>query len=1105
MQQNENEIINQPNTPKRKKGLVFYLKLTAIVGLCFALLATVMLAVVFHKLTTDNNLEKILNAQISKATQMDIAFESVSISFPTIKILNTKVATETQELKLQATIEEITVRPDLMAALRGKFVMAHVGLDGADSYLKLKKLAEKKSVTSGSTAAPSTKTGTTPAKSAVPSAKPVTTSSSATKQPETKAQQAKEAPKQSASQRPEPKQEVKQEAKQKAKSLPSASSEQAVPNYLENFELPFQSILVKNVVLKLDDENQGQEFHITLKNAQVSTSMLSASIPVYASLEVKDLINLEVTGAALWPTQVTATIDASVADFKRLLTFVPDEFREQVAAFKSAKTNLKIKYDLATKALELENGQITVEPGVKVGAKAKFASLSPLLGQANVQVSPINIPFVAELAKAYIPQEYGLKVTKGTVGANAELVFEKNNDIKISATANPEKIEVSADLLPEPLKIAKAPITYKNNVVVLAKGELEIGKQALSISELTYDLNTTKFKASANMTSNVEALWHGLAFPIIKKMDNKELAKLGLDTLKTAGSIELGLKATGTAEKPVVDGTAQLKNLMVAHGMLDWPLEGINGPIAFSLDQVSFKDLKASFGKTKLGATGQVGLGDEVSFDAAVEADANLEELYQMVKPMLGEAGAEVVLKGATALQVKLGGSASKPTVHGSFVAKDVYFEHPSAIRPVERINGPVEFDLEKIVFKGLSAYWGKSKASVSGAVSDFEQLLTDMSFVVEPLDITDAAGFFLKGSGYELEGVGKGKGKIAGPLSDIRVTCEVETTQGIVKAELIENSDVFRFPYKALKADCEFYKDVLQVKTASLGVFDGNISTSGSVNIGVEPIVFDFDTKINSLKVEGFLKENVDKKLHDTLVGGINGQFKVKGDVTGLSSLMGNANIAMPLGSYNSPPLLKKVAEKLNSPKLASGQINNYYGTTRIEKGRMISDDSVLEIPGGRMSFVGSVGLDTTIDGTGKLTLNKDLFKDDKTMLSLFGSKDSLDLPVTVKGTLTSPDVGVPVDDMLKKAKDKVKEAVRDTLKDLGKDLKQKLLSPGKGTDAGTTAKPAADTSLNAAESKEKAVSKAEEEKAKLQETLKKEASKVEDKLKKGLNKLFK
>jgi hypothetical protein len=1113
MQSNENQNNTQPQAPKTKKGLVFYLKLLAIIGLSGALLVSIMLAVVFHKLTTDNNLEKILNAEISKATQMDIAFESFSISFPTIKILNTKIATETQELKLQATIKEITVRPDLIAALKGRFVMAHIGLEGADSYLKLKKQAEK-AAPAPKTAAPTAKTSANTVKPVEPSAKPAggssattssTTSSTTTsatssgtattKQPEPQAQQAKQEPNK------EPKQESKKE--------PKAPATQAATNALETLELPFQSILLKNIALNLDDEIQAQQYQITLKTAQISGSMLSASIPVYASLEVKDLINLEVTGTVLWPSQVTAALDASVVDFKKLLVYVPEEYREQAAAFKSAKTTLKIKYDLKTNGLELEDGQATLEPGIKASVTAKLNSLAPLLGQAKVQVSPISIPFVMELAKAYIPQEYGLKVTKGTVGANAELIFEKNDEIKISATANPEKIELTADLLPESLTIARAPVAFKNNVITLTKGELELAKQALSVPEFSYDLNTNQFKASANMSSNVEALWHGLLFPIIKKMDNKELANLGLDTLKTAGGLEVGIKASGTVEKPMVEGRAQLKSLTVAHGALERPVEGISGPVTFSMKEVGFKGLSASFGKTKLGANGSVALGDEVTFDAAVEADANLEELYQMVKPMLGEAGAEVVLKGSTALQVKLAGSASKPVVNGNFVAKDVYFAHPSVIRPVERVNGPVEFDLEKIVFNGLSAYWGSSKATISGTVSDFEQLLTDMSFVVEPLNITDAAGFFLKGSGYEVEGVGKGKGKVAGPLSDIRVTCEAEAPLGIVKAELIENSDVFRFPYKALKADCVFYKNVLRVNAASLEIFDGNITAVGSADIGVEPIAFDFDTKLNLLKAEAFLKENVDKKYHDTLVGGINGQLKLKGDVTGLSSLMGSANLAMPSGAYNSPPLLKKVAEKLNAPKFASGSIKNYFGTTRIEKGRMISDDSALEVQGGKMSFTGSVGLDTTIAGTGKLTLNKELFKDDQTMLTLFTGKDSLDLPVTIKGTLVSPDVGIPMDDMLKKAKEKVKAAVTDSIKelgkDLGKDLKEMLLNTGKGTESGATAKPAVDTSQKTGATEEKALSKAEEEKAKLQESLKKEASKVEDKLKKGLNKLFK
>ena len=56
----------------------------------------------------------------------------------------------------------------------------------------------------------------------------------------------------------------------------------------------------------------------------------------------------------------------------------------------------------------------------------------------------------------------------------------------------------------------------------------------------------------------------------------------------------------------------------------------------------------------------------------------------------------------------------------------------------------------------------------------------------------------------------------------------------------------------------------------------------------------------------------NADKKYENTIVGGINGSAKITGDTTGLNSINGSATLAMPYGTYDSPDLIKKIAEKL-------------------------------------------------------------------------------------------------------------------------------------------------------------------------------------------------
>ncbi len=1213
MGNNLNNSDNLVKNTKKKKGFKFYLKLGAIFVLSVMLLFAVIFAVVFHKLSQDNNLEKILNAEISKATNMKIAFEKVEFSFPTIKILNTKIATDTKDLRLEADVKEVAVRPDFMAALKGKLLISYIGLDKADVDLKLKKAAN-------SQLSSSIQKDNKSAIQVVPIApKPIEKLPADTKvnekqqNPQQNLRQSKQQSQRGNIQKKPAEVEtaevkvVKEVKEAPAETPRNDASKKKVD--LKNIEMPFRRVLVKNIQINLEDENQGETFEIQLKEARLSSSMLSSSLPINLDLEIKNLLKLQLTGMISWPREVSTNIKLAVANVKPFEGHVPEEYRQYLSQLNGLKANTKLRYDMQHEKLGIEDFQLNSNLGVQVGLKGNLDSFQPLLGHLKAQVKPLDLPVIMEVFKDLIPQEYGLSVKKGTLGATAEIAFKTNDKVEVSVEANPEKIEVATNLLPETVTLVKAPVTFKDNLVKVTKAEVQVAKQSIEMAEFTYNLDTNKLKASANAATNLEVLWQRLAFPIIKKMEKQELEDLRLDALKVAGGVnvsvevlgsledpevkgslalnkvvvehptllgnsaqidgplaftmdkvssgglkvrlrksnlslkgafgiggkqefkgevlgdadftellalarpvaeealegvelaggaELKLSISGTLEEPVFDGAAQLKSVKFSHKLLDKPIDKVSGAIGFKMNEVSCKDLKASFGKTSVVSSAKVGLGKTVIFDATLDADANLEEIYETIKPFVGEAGAEVVLRGNSGLKVKVGGTADKPWVNGSFIAKDVYFEHPSVIRPVEKINGPVEFDLEKIQLKDLTAYWGKSKASVKGVVKDFEKLLTDIKFAVEPLDITDAAGFFLADSGYVVEGLGKGEGSVSGPLSDIKVLCKATAPVGIVKAELIENADVFKFPYKNLVADCEFYKNILNVKTASLNLFEGKVQAEGKVDIGVEPIAFDFKTNLDMLKTEEFLKVNVDKKFHDSLAGGIKGNFNVKGDVTGLSSLMGNADLAMPSGSYSSPPVLQKVAEKLKSPKFASGKINNYYGTTRIEKGRMISDNSVLEIPGGRMSFSGSVGLDTTLDGDGKLTLNKELFSDNQSMQVLFADKNTVDLPVILRGTLVSPDVNVPLDDMLKKAKDKLKSAVGGTLKEIGKDLKDSLLNRSKSS--GPDAKQAVGTDGG----EEKSQKTVEDEKAKIKENLKKEASKAEEKLKKGLKKLF-
>jgi hypothetical protein len=332
----------------------------------------------------------------------------------------------------------------------------------------------------------------------------------------------------------------------------------------------------------------------------------------------------------------------------------------------------------------------------------------------------------------------------------------------------------------------------------------------------------------------------------------------------------------------------------------------------------------------------------------------------------------------------------------------------------------------------GIQANWGTSQATVNGELKDWGKLLCNFKFSVKPLDATDAAGFFLKDTGYVLDGKGSGNGTITGPLEKIKVAGAAVLPAGVVSAPVSEKGDVFKFPFQNLNASFVYHEAIFSVTSAELGIFRGKIKGNGKVFLASEPIRFEFASNIDNLMSEDFLKQNT--KYPGMLTGAINGGCNGKGDTLGLASLNGDAKLGMPKGTYNSPPFLKQIAKQLNVPQLASGTIDNVSGDYKIANGRISSNNVLAKAGEDRVTFVGSVGLDTTLDGEARFQLNRKTALKSNVLRELIGNEPSVEIPVTIKGTFMSPSVGIPLERMLKEAAERrAKSAVK---KEAGKVL---------------------------------------------------------------------
>ena len=355
-------------------------------------------------------------------------------------------------------------------------------------------------------------------------------------------------------------------------------------------------------------------------------------------------------------------------------------------------------------------------------------------------------------------------------------------------------------------------------------------------------------------------------------------------------------------------------------------------------------------------------------------------------------------------------------------------------LRPIENIHGPIQFNNAGLNTSGLKADWGKSQATVTGTMKNWAKFITDFKFVVTPLDVTDVAGFFLKDTGYKVEGSGTGNGSITGAVAEIKVDGVASVPAGLFAAPVSEKGDLFKFPFKALQARAVYHAGVLTVSSATMELFSGKVNASGKVFVDKDPIAFEFDTKINQLMTEQFLAENT--KYKDILRGGLDGTFAAKGNTTGLVSLNGNASLAMQKGHYNSPPFVRQIADQLNAPQLASGPIDNAAGEYLINGGRINAKNMMGKSKDGKVTFLGSVGLDATLDGEAQIQLTRAACQQSNVLKQLVGNSEYLDIPVTLKGSFMSPSVGLPLDRMLKDVAEKrAKETVqKEAEKALGK-----------------------------------------------------------------------
>lgn len=524
------------------------------------------------------------------------------------------------------------------------------------------------------------------------------------------------------------------------------------------------------------------------------------------------------------------------------------------------------------------------------------------------------------------------------------------------------------------------------------------------------------FDLKANAVADLAALKEAL--PIENALFKKQA--------KLSGTAVVDATIGGSLKKPQPAGTLELKNVDFTIAARGVHVAGVSGAASIDPRRISIDRLGANVFGGKLAISGS--LADylekpRVSASGTLH-NADLGEIRSLIASNVPDFPSDLGFNGRADLDIVIKGAADQPEFSGNAVLAGAGLTHPAILRPIRGIVGPIKFDQRGLTTEGLQMGWGSSTVRLVGRMESWSGFKMAFQYDVQPLDLTDIGEFFLAGTGYRAHGSGTGAGKISGPIAKIVVDGAAKLPSGVFEAPVSKGGSPFKFPFTDLTAPFRFTDGILAINGARAKLFSGEMTASGKVFVRETPIRFGFDTRVKSLQTQEFLSTNTSMK--NVLQGGLDMNFVATGTTVGLNSLDGNSSMTMASGSYKAPPVAAQIFNALDSSQLSSGIIKSLQGRFIFKNGRMNSDDLVFKSPHGQLSYKGSVGLDTTLDGTANLVLPREICQGSKVLRDLVGNQPTLEIPVSVRGSLLSPGIDLRLDKLLKKAaENKAKDAL--------------------------------------------------------------------------------
>ncbi len=829
-----------------------------------------------------------------------------------------------------------------------------------------------------------------------------------------------------------------------------------LPVTVKEYQLDYSTLRLKGVVIGDQSKTEKPFAQIHELSATLNfMSLLSGSLVLedvaMASLAVRLPHELLTSmGKSRAPASGTVKFDPATFPIKKIrgnsieVRFVGDRQKKTLVArlpiFEISKAE-----DQRSIAVQLSGALGTTAGSTGAGnaecsvrASVTIAGFSPFIGSATVDAGPSPVTEVLSLAELLMP---GTIAGIDCRGGAAEAAFNYSKPGQKAAAVQARLVLRSVDLKTsnarQSVKGLQGELKLKGTVQNgVAEGTLEgvrLRGMVGAIGELGVDALRARFEnlgTSAGVIQLEEttvaafgtALRVSGAFKPSGSPQMRLLAKGSFDLteaqkrladsgdpvakrLVMSGKTEIMADISGSMSAPEVRGGFQLVNGTIAVPDRKVRLENAN--IAVSVDQagVTVKNCTAQIADGQLSLSGTVmNLKNPTMALSATLKRIDTGALLEILTAFAPSVPRDVKLTGIADLEASVKGTVQQPAVSGTLTLTNAGLDMPVMKRACTGVSGTLQFVQNGIQVRDFQGRWGTSDFRISGEVRDLATFNTDLQFVVKPLDVTDIAAFFLKGSGYKLTGAGEASGKMSGTPALLAVSGTTRIAAGELSLPLTTgNNNVYSVPFQNLESGFRYAAGKLAFSDAQAQVFGGRLKGNVLIDPRAKPIRFELQANGEALRVESFLAQNTSQKT--AVAGPVNGTFAATGDTAGLTTWNGSGSLSLRNGTYKAPPVVTPILSALNLKQFESGDLSSGDGTFILQSGIMTTNDLTFVSTIGTAFYRGDVGLDTSLRGDLNLVFSQAAVNQSQTLKDLSLDGKSVSVPTKVRGTLLAPE----------------------------------------------------------------------------------------------------